>query len=97
MDTVRALIRKYTDLKMACIDESDSLVVALYDSCLFDIPTADNHGTHAPPKCKTFASRTAAFRLLTELARGCLPAFQQLMRLLLAQVDKGKLIVLNAT
>ena len=91
MDTVRALIRKYPDLKMKCVDKKDSLVVTLYDSCLFEIPTAENHGTHAPPKCKTFASRTAAFRLLAELARGCLPAFHQLIRLLIAQLDKGML------
>lgn len=37
-------------------------------NALFAIPSAENHGTRAPPKCKSKATRTGAFKLLSELA-----------------------------
>jgi hypothetical protein len=41
----------------------------VFEQCLFALPTAEEHGPTAPPKCKTVESRTAAFALLTELVR----------------------------
>jgi hypothetical protein len=41
----------------------------VFEQCLFALPTAEEHGPTAPPKCKTVESRTAAFSLLTELVR----------------------------
>jgi len=45
------------------------LVGQVFEQCLFALPTAEEHGPTAPPKCKTVESRTAAFSLLTELVR----------------------------
>lgn len=43
------------------------LLEQLFGQCLFALPSAEEHGATAPPKCKTVESRTAAFSLLTEL------------------------------
>ncbi|KAH3764942.1 ubiquitin hydrolase [Pelomyxa schiedti] len=39
----------------------------VYHKCLFDMPTTDDHGPLAPPKCKTQISRKRAYTLLEEL------------------------------
>mgnify|MGYP007078460111 CR=1 FL=1 len=49
---------------------SQALLKFLYGTCLFDIPSADNHGPDAPPMCKSRVSRQAAFRLLETLLFG---------------------------
>lgn len=65
------------------------LIQELFHKCLFDIPTAENHSAFAPPKCKTKASRKAAFRLLAELAKNCPENFQELIEELLKQHPEG--------
>jgi ubiquitin C-terminal hydrolase len=45
-----------------------SLLDDVFEHLLFDVPTESNHGALAPPKCKTPASRNAAFELLGALA-----------------------------
>lgn len=56
---------------------------------MFDIPTSDNHGQLAPPKCKTKKSRQSAFKLLRELAQDCKENFLQLTDELLKQHTDG--------
>ena len=47
-----------------------SVIDQIFFSCLFEIPTPQKHGRHAPPKCKTKESRRAAFNLLSVLSKG---------------------------
>jgi hypothetical protein len=55
-------------------EDGGSLIEELFHKCLFEVPSAAFHGSLAPPKCKTKASRTAAFALLVELLKGmCQP------------------------
>lgn len=51
-------------------EDGGSLIEELFHRCLFEVPSAAFHGSLAPPKCKTKASRTAAFALLVELLKG---------------------------
>lgn len=51
-------------------EDGGSLIEELFHKCLFEVPSAAFHGSLAPPKCKTKASRTAAFALLVELLKG---------------------------
>jgi ubiquitin carboxyl-terminal hydrolase 9/24 len=55
--------------------------------CLFELPTTIHKiKRHAlPPKCKTRASRTIAFKLLEELVKDCSPNMIELARLIQAQ------------
>ena len=53
------------------IGEKTGLLHHLFQACLFDIPTDDNHGPRAPPKCKSRGSRKAALLLLIELCTNC--------------------------
>jgi len=71
---LRALARGNSAVKQLCFTEG--LVSTLLEACLFATPTATNHGPDAPPKCKTEASRSAAFRLLEELSKGEREIFQ---------------------
>lgn len=59
------------------------LIIHIFEKCLFDIPTKDNHNSTAPPKCKTLKSRKVAFLLLTELAKNCSENFMELTSYLL--------------
>jgi hypothetical protein len=54
----------------AASEGGGGLVEELFHKCLFEVPSAAFHGSLAPPKCKTKASRTAAFALLIELIKG---------------------------
>lgn len=53
------------------IGEKTGLLRHLFHDGLFDIPTDDNHGPRAPPKCKSRGARNAAFLLLIELCSTC--------------------------
>ncbi|KAL6065920.1 USP domain-containing protein [Balamuthia mandrillaris] len=88
LDTARTLTRKYPFLKSECRSKKGGLLKEVYRKCLYDLPTAENNGPHGPPKCKTLQSRTAAFKLLTELARDCQKCFKELFKLLVRQLDK---------
>jgi len=45
----------------------DALLDELLERCLFELPTRDNHGALAPPKCKTQRARALAFEALAAL------------------------------
>lgn len=47
--------------------------------------------TQVPPKCKTTASRESAFKLLAEMGKDCTETFQEITKLLFAQLDDIKL------
>lgn len=66
-DFLRCIIRSSIYLKE--LSAQNSLLNELFKDCLFAIPSADNHGPDAPPKCKTKDSRYSAYRLLVELCR----------------------------
>ncbi|ELR15597.1 ubiquitin domain containing protein [Acanthamoeba castellanii str. Neff] len=85
---VRGLIRKYPELKSECTKDKGGLVGQVFEQCLFALPTAEEHGPTAPPKCKTAESRTAAFSLLTELAKDNEECFRELVALLNSQLNK---------
>eukprot|EP01119_Soliformovum_irregulare_P014939 TRINITY_DN4142_c0_g1_i2.p1 TRINITY_DN4142_c0_g1~~TRINITY_DN4142_c0_g1_i2.p1 ORF type:complete len:2758 (-),score=812.11 TRINITY_DN4142_c0_g1_i2:29-8302(-) len=70
LNLVATLISTDPKTKLA-IGSQGGFINEIYDTCLFQIPTAHNHSTVAPPKCKSKMSRTAAFNLLVELCRGC--------------------------
>lgn len=59
------------------------LCAEVFTNGLFAIPNADSRGHAAPPKCKSKASRRAAFDLLVELARDCPENHSQLCSLTL--------------
>ena len=40
-----------------------NLIEELFKKCLFFLPTAQNHGPYAPPKCKTPQSRASALKV----------------------------------
>jgi len=44
------------------------LIEEIFHKCLFEIPSASNHGRFSPPKCKTKSTRNAAFDLLLHFA-----------------------------
>jgi ubiquitin carboxyl-terminal hydrolase 34 len=75
----RILVSNDTSFRIA----AGGLIQEIFFPCLFEIPTAENHGPFAPPKCKTPRSRKTAFKLLTELARDCPENFRELCGLLL--------------
>lgn len=66
------------------------LILHVFDKCLFDIPTKDNHGSNAPPSCKTLKSRKVAFSLLTELVKNCQENFMELSSYLLSHFLDSK-------
>lgn len=71
MDVLRCILDLYPSMKgPVAQDNSQALLKFLYGTCLFDIPSADNHGPDAPPMCKSRVSRQAAFRLLETLLFG---------------------------
>jgi hypothetical protein len=75
-------------LKVECAnDERGNLIRELFEYCLFAIPDAERHGPDAPPKCKTKESRGAAYRLLTELGRGCPANFREITSYLTKQLE----------
>lgn len=45
------------------------MIQEIFINCLFDLPTAKNHGENSPPKCKFKESREAAFSLLLEISK----------------------------
>lgn len=69
--------------------QSGGLIKELVYKCLFEIPTIDQHGADAPPKCKSHETRDAAFKLLVELARECPENFAELADLLMTQHEGG--------
>jgi hypothetical protein len=84
------LVKRDNSLKPIGTEKGHDLVTYVFNHCLFDIPTFDNHGAEAPPKCKTKRARKAAFKLLVELARDCVPNFLLLTSLLFQQNKLGQ-------
>jgi len=70
------------------VNAHKNLIHVLFDDCLFAVPSRETQkaGSQQPPKCKSKAARTAAFRLLVELARGCTPNFRILLEKLNGQL-----------
>lgn len=68
LSLLRCVCKGGSSLKQRCF--SEGIVSFLLEGCLFAAPSATDHGLDAPPKCKTEASRSAAFRLIEELAKG---------------------------
>jgi hypothetical protein len=73
MKLLKSLLQKFPEQKRII---GEYLTKHLIHDCLFEIP----HGSAikqqtigGPPKCKTSASRSAAFRLLSVLCRDTLP------------------------
>lgn len=63
----------------------------IFNDCLFDVPTTDNHsGACSPPKCKSEGARSAAFDLLLALIDDDVNNYVQLTELLLLQLDRGE-------
>ncbi|KAH3743698.1 Ubiquitin carboxyl-terminal hydrolase 34 [Pelomyxa schiedti] len=60
------LLKHSEEFKMRASTEL-GLLEEVYHKCLFDIPTINDHGALAPPKCKTKEARQRAFALLEEL------------------------------
>ena len=58
---------------LAEIAVAHDVIPELLMSCLMDVPTKENHGSHALPKCKTEVSRSLGFALLQRLVQssGC--------------------------
>eukprot|EP01119_Soliformovum_irregulare_P021052 TRINITY_DN6926_c0_g2_i1.p1 TRINITY_DN6926_c0_g2~~TRINITY_DN6926_c0_g2_i1.p1 ORF type:complete len:2370 (+),score=711.86 TRINITY_DN6926_c0_g2_i1:42-7151(+) len=84
MNVTRTLLRKDSNtLKEKCLE----MPREIFENCLFKIPSAENHGPLAPPKCKTPQSRQSAFRLLSEMCRISSQSFQDLTDLLLFQIE----------
>jgi ubiquitin carboxyl-terminal hydrolase 34 len=85
MRVVQALVKKHTTYK----SEAGTLLLnELFLNCLFAIPSAETrHLTQTPPKCKTKASRNAAFKLMQELAKDCPQNFKVLADLIITQAD----------
>lgn len=54
---------------LADIAVAHGIVPELLMSCLMDVPTKENHGSHALPKCKTEVSRSLGFALLQQLVQ----------------------------
>jgi hypothetical protein len=82
---------RYVLLHIICLltVNRGGLIQELFYKCLFEIPTAENHGPLAPPKCKTKPSRRAAFKLLTALCSNCVENFKELTDELLKQHPLG--------
>mmetsp|Transcript_12467 Transcript_12467/g.20271 ORF Transcript_12467/g.20271 Transcript_12467/m.20271 type:complete len:3278 (-) Transcript_12467:248-10081(-) len=88
---IRTIVCHHTPFK-ALVGPSASptaLILHLFNQCLFDIASKDNHGMLSPPKCKTRISRQAAFCLLCELGKDCPPGFRDLVQLVSAQHSGG--------
>ena len=87
---IRSMVKRDAALKELVLTNAEcNLVTELFDSCLFAIPVAENHGIAGPPKCKTRACRYAALRLLAELIKGRPVEFKLVADLLLAQFSSG--------
>ena len=72
MGVLRGLLQKYPARKA---EIGARLVPFLLNDCLFQIPhgsRASNSGAPRRPRCKSYASRGAALRLLAVLSRDCL-------------------------
>jgi len=92
LNLLAALVKNDPSLKhVAGVEGSHNLVLYVFNDCLFDIPESGNHELNAPPKCKSKRSRKAAFRLLTELSKDCVPNFASLVARLLKQNRLGLL------
>ena len=79
LNFIRSIVKKDRKLKVCCL--SEGLIDEVYTNCLFSIPTADDHGPDAPPKCKTRESRYSAYRLLVEVAKDAPENFSHLYNL----------------
>ena len=49
--------------------DNRALLLFLCEKCIFDLPTSANHGTTAPPLCKTSPSVETAFSLVSTLCK----------------------------
>jgi ubiquitin carboxyl-terminal hydrolase 34 len=82
---MQALAQKHAAYKT---EAGSSLLKEVFKNCLFAIPSAENrHLAQTPPKCKTKASRNAAFKLLLELAKDSPHNFKVLAELIVNQSD----------
>lgn len=87
LNTARFLLRMNQDLKVEVgSSASVGLVREIFLSCLFEVPV---HGSATmttdcklPPKCKSNASRTAAFKMLIELVEDCKENLNELLELI---------------
>jgi hypothetical protein len=90
LNLVQSMIRRDAELKdIACTLNGNQLLHQLFTTCLFAIPTSENYGASGPPKCKSRASRHAAYKLLNELVKGRCNEFRLLVDMLLAQFTTG--------
>ncbi|PRP88236.1 ubiquitin domain-containing protein [Planoprotostelium fungivorum] len=92
LSTTKTVLRKVPHRKSQLAHEhGHGMFDELFRRCLFDTPTAEDHGPLAPPKCKTATSRRAAYDLLVEITKGSVSIFEHLCDLLYPfhqQVDK---------
>lgn len=89
---IRIILMNSPQYKLVAVQQYDLLTECLLKNCLFAIPTADNHGPDAPPKCKTKESRYAAYRLLVELCKQVPENFIALTTNILQTMNRGKKI-----
>eukprot|EP01117_Protostelium_nocturnum_P007975 TRINITY_DN2842_c0_g2_i10.p1 TRINITY_DN2842_c0_g2~~TRINITY_DN2842_c0_g2_i10.p1 ORF type:complete len:2789 (-),score=856.42 TRINITY_DN2842_c0_g2_i10:989-9238(-) len=77
LQLIRSILKRLPQVKVS-IGNEGGLISEVFEKCLFDIPTPENHANDAPPKCKSEASRKAAFLLLVELTIDCPQNFQMI-------------------
>ena len=70
LQVMRALFLRFPE-KAKYYGEDRGLVKELLHNCLFEMPKNVDKNTTPPPKCKSYHSRQAAFRLLLALASQC--------------------------
>lgn len=75
LSVVQILFRQMPQLKERYVGDHDCIIDFLFHGCLFS--------SDASHRCKTSVSRGAAFDLLLELARDCLPNFKRIVALFL--------------
>lgn len=82
-DLITTFLQVQSSLKFSIGPKGKSGMVHEIFNCLFELPKDPKPNHLLPPRCKTEASRNAAFRLLTELVKDCNINFVQLMDLIL--------------
>lgn len=88
LNVCRVLLKANDTLKVPLGSTNGvGLIHELFYGCLFDVPFSRSD-RRAPPKCKTKASRKAAFSLLVEFADKCPANFVELMDLVVPFVSK---------
>lgn len=70
LQVLRALFLRFGE-KAKYYGQDRGLVRVLLHNCLFEMPKEANKKAIPPPKCKSYHSRNAAFRLLLALASKC--------------------------